>query len=89
MSGHACGGFLSSLFSPLFSFADGQHAILAVCACNTRASIGPCVFVAGHDVPYLFLSKLEDESFKHFAGMREFTAVSPGKPKKLDVRSVM
>jgi hypothetical protein len=39
---------LFSLFSRLFSFADGQRAILAVFACNTRANIQPCVFVAGH-----------------------------------------
>ena len=32
----------------LFSSADGQRAILAVFACNTRANIQPCVLVAGH-----------------------------------------
>ena len=35
------------LFSP-FLCAGGQHAILAVSACNTRASIRACVFAAGH-----------------------------------------
>src|SRR5438876_230821 len=32
----------------LFQSAGGQHATPAACACNTRASIRPCVFVAGH-----------------------------------------
>ena len=34
--------------SDVFSSQGGQHAILAVSACNTPASIEPSVFGAGH-----------------------------------------
>jgi hypothetical protein len=41
-----------SVFS-LFGFVGGQRAIPAASGCNTRASIRPCVFVAGHAfLPY-------------------------------------
>jgi hypothetical protein len=40
-------GFVFVVFA-LVSIPDGQRAILAVFACNTRANIQPCVFGAGH-----------------------------------------
>ncbi len=36
------------LLSPRSDFAGEQRAILAVSACNTRASIQPCEFGGGH-----------------------------------------